>query len=97
MFLGSSELPGVQQLWKTRASSEHNFFGWLALLDYCWTGEWRQRHGLQDGDNCALCDQNPQNHQPSPPRVCFLSGGVDGCPLAFWLGGQSSGTGHVLG
>jgi hypothetical protein len=60
MFLGSSELLGVKQLWKTKAPGEHRFFRWLVLLDRCWTAERRRRHGLQDGDSCALCDQGSE-------------------------------------
>jgi hypothetical protein len=60
MFLGSSELLGARQLWKTKAPGEHKFFCWLVLLDRCWTTERRRRHGLQDDDSCALCDQVPE-------------------------------------
>jgi hypothetical protein len=60
MFLGSSELLGVRQLWKIKAPSEHKFFAWLVLQDRCWTSDRHQRHGLQADSTCALCDQNPE-------------------------------------
>jgi hypothetical protein len=60
MFFGSSELLGARQLWKTKAPGERKFFGWLVLLDRCWTAERRRRHDLQDGDSCALRDQEPE-------------------------------------
>jgi hypothetical protein len=57
MFYGSSELLGARQLWKVCAPGEHKFFGWLV----CWTAEWRHRHGLQDDDKCALCNQGSES------------------------------------
>lgn len=32
-------------------------FYWLGLHGRLWTGDRRKRHGLQDDDLCALCDQ----------------------------------------
>jgi hypothetical protein len=34
--------------------------GALALYERCWTATRRKRHGLQDDDACALCDQEPE-------------------------------------
>jgi hypothetical protein len=36
------------------------FFFWLALHKRLWTAERRKRHGLQDGDECALCAQETE-------------------------------------
>ena len=44
-------------VWKARVPPRVKFFAWLALQDRCWTAERRRRHGLQDSDSCALCDQ----------------------------------------
>lgn len=32
------------------------FFFWLALYRQCWTTERRKQQGLQDHNNCELCD-----------------------------------------
>jgi hypothetical protein len=33
---------------------ENTSFGWLALQDLYWTTEWRNGHGLQADNTCAL-------------------------------------------
>lgn len=35
-------------------------FFWYALHRRLWTSERRHRHGLQNSDTCALCDQAPE-------------------------------------
>ncbi|WVZ61528.1 hypothetical protein U9M48_011389 [Paspalum notatum var. saurae] len=56
-FLGATSLIGARVLWKTKVPSKIKFFAWLAIQDRCWTAERRRRHGLQEEDSCALCDQ----------------------------------------
>ncbi|WVZ53294.1 hypothetical protein U9M48_004260 [Paspalum notatum var. saurae] len=56
-FLGSTLLAGAKVIWKARVPPRVKFFAWLAIQDRCWTAERRRRHGLQDTDSCALCDQ----------------------------------------
>ncbi|WVZ68209.1 hypothetical protein U9M48_017172 [Paspalum notatum var. saurae] len=56
-FVGSTLLAGAKVVWKARVPPRVKFFAWLALQDRCWTAERRRRHGLQDSDSCALCDQ----------------------------------------
>jgi len=60
MFLGSSPVLGAKELWKTAAPARVRFFFWLCLHDRCWTGNRRFRHGLQQSDECVLCDQAPE-------------------------------------
>jgi hypothetical protein len=60
MFLGSSKLLGARRLWKIRVSGEHKFFEWLVLMDRFWMVERQHRHGLQDDDQCTLCDQGSE-------------------------------------
>lgn len=36
------------------------FFFWLGLHGRLWTAKRRRRHGLQQHDECALCDQEPE-------------------------------------
>lgn len=57
MFFGSTRPLGARQLWKTKAPPKVKHFFWLAMHGRCWTAERRYRHGLQDSDSCALCDQ----------------------------------------
>jgi hypothetical protein len=57
MFIGQSGLQGAAQLWKTKASSEHKFFFWLAMQDRCWTNDRRQRHGISNEATYTLCQQ----------------------------------------
>jgi len=59
-FIGMSFLRGAKELWKARAPSKCKFFFWLLLHDRLWTAARRMRHGLQDGDVCALCDQEQE-------------------------------------
>ncbi|WVZ65092.1 hypothetical protein U9M48_014513 [Paspalum notatum var. saurae] len=56
-FMGSTLLLGAKFVWKARVPPRVRFFAWLALQDRCWTAERRRRHGLQETDDCALCDQ----------------------------------------
>jgi hypothetical protein len=57
MFYRQSELLGARYLWKTKVPAEFKFFFWLALQDYCWTSQRRQRHGLTSDATYALCSQ----------------------------------------
>jgi hypothetical protein len=61
MFLGSSDLLGAKQLWKSKVLGEHKFFVWLVLQDRCWTSDRWHWHGLQEDNTCALCDQNSKH------------------------------------
>ncbi|GJN09933.1 hypothetical protein PR202_ga27987 [Eleusine coracana subsp. coracana] len=51
---------GAKLLWKTWSPPKVKFFLYLALHNWTWTAERRFRHGLQDSDVCALCDQAPE-------------------------------------
>jgi hypothetical protein len=42
---------------------------WLALHCRLWTAERRKRHGLQDDDGCALCDQEPETQWRTQPEI----------------------------
>jgi len=56
-FAGSTRLLGDKELWHTKAPPRVKLFFWLALHRRLWTSERRKRHGLQDNETCALCDQ----------------------------------------
>ena len=56
-FAGSTRLLGAKELWRTKAPPWVKLFFWLALHRRLWTADHRKRHGLQDDDACALCDQ----------------------------------------
>jgi hypothetical protein len=56
-FVGSTRFLGARELWRTKAPPRMKLFFWLALHRRLWTSERRKRHGLQDDDTCALCDQ----------------------------------------
>lgn len=60
-FCGSVKLAGANLLWKTWAPPRVKWFMTLALHRGTWTAERRKRHGLQDHDECALCDQDPES------------------------------------
>jgi len=59
-FHGSTSLLGAKELWSTKAPPRVKLFFWLALHRRLWTSECRMRHGLQDHDICALCDQGSE-------------------------------------
>ena len=59
-FVGSTKLLGAKELWRTKAPPKVKLFFWLALHRRLWTAERRKRHGLQDDDACALCDQHAE-------------------------------------
>ncbi|WVZ66620.1 hypothetical protein U9M48_015811 [Paspalum notatum var. saurae] len=59
-FLGSSFFLGAKFIWKTKVPPKVKFFAWLVAQDRCWTASRRRRHGLQDHDSCALCDQESE-------------------------------------
>jgi hypothetical protein len=59
-FAGSTKLLGASELWRARAPPRVKMFFWLALHRRLWTSERRKRHGLQDDDVCAMCDQAPE-------------------------------------
>jgi hypothetical protein len=59
-FAGSTKLLGGKELWHTKAPPRVKLFFWLALHRRLWTADRRKRHGLQDDDACALCDQAPE-------------------------------------
>lgn len=59
-FIGRTTLMGAKELWKASAPPRVKFFLWLALHGRLWTAERRRRHGLQDGDACALCGELPE-------------------------------------
>jgi hypothetical protein len=59
-FVGSTRMLGAKELWRTKAPPKVKMFFWLALHRRLWTVERRKRHGLQDEDGCALCDQEPE-------------------------------------
>jgi hypothetical protein len=56
-FARTTSLLGAKEVWKASAPSKVKFFFWLALHGHLWTAERRKRHGLQQNDVCALCDQ----------------------------------------
>ena len=60
MFLGSSQPFGAKLIWKTPAPPRVKFFWWLVMHGRCWTADRRFRHGLQESNSCALCDQAPE-------------------------------------
>ena len=47
-------------LWRTKAPPKVKLFFWLALHQKLWIANRRKRHGLQDDDACALCDQHTE-------------------------------------
>jgi hypothetical protein len=59
-FTGSTKLLGAKELWQAKAPPKVKMFFWLALHRRLWTAERRKRHGLQDDDACALCDQHAE-------------------------------------
>jgi hypothetical protein len=59
-FTAMASMCGAAELWKARAPAKCKFFFWLLLHDRLWTTARRKRHGLQDDDACALCDQEPE-------------------------------------
>ncbi|WVZ53275.1 LOW QUALITY PROTEIN: hypothetical protein U9M48_004243 [Paspalum notatum var. saurae] len=70
-FFGSTSFPGARILWKTRAPPKVKYFAWLAIQDRCWTAERYRRHGLQDTDACALCDQDIESMDDLLVGCCF--------------------------
>ncbi|WVZ99622.1 hypothetical protein U9M48_044891, partial [Paspalum notatum var. saurae] len=71
-FLGSSRMAGAKIIWRARVPQRVKFFAWLALQDRCWTGERRQRHGLQETDDCALCDQEVESMEHLLTRCSYV-------------------------
>ena len=59
-FIGQHPVEGARLLRKARAPPKCKFFIWLVLHDRCWTAARRRRHGLQDDDSCALCEQSQE-------------------------------------
>jgi hypothetical protein len=59
-FADSTKLLGAKELWRAKAPPKVKMFFWLALHRRLWTAERRKRHGLQDDDACALCDQHAE-------------------------------------
>ena len=58
-LIGQHPIKGAKVLRKTHAPPKCKFFVWLVLHHRCWMAEQRKRHGLQDDDTCALCNQSP--------------------------------------
>jgi len=59
-FAGSASLLGAKELWRVKAPPRVKLFFWHALHRRLWTSDRRKRHGLQDGDECALCNQESE-------------------------------------
>ncbi|XP_066344127.1 uncharacterized protein [Miscanthus floridulus] len=59
-FAGSTLLLGAKKLWRVKAPPRVKLFFWLTLHRRLWTAVRRKRHGLQDSDECALCNQEPE-------------------------------------
>ncbi|WVZ54786.1 LOW QUALITY PROTEIN: hypothetical protein U9M48_005535, partial [Paspalum notatum var. saurae] len=66
-------MAGAKVVWKARVQPRVRFFAWLALQDRCWTAERRQRHGLQETDDCALCDQAVETMEHLLTKCPFVS------------------------
>ncbi|WVZ90672.1 hypothetical protein U9M48_036954 [Paspalum notatum var. saurae] len=52
---------GANFIWKAKVPPKVKFFACLAAHDRCWTNDRRHRHGLQDSNLCALCDQEVES------------------------------------
>ncbi|WVZ65336.1 hypothetical protein U9M48_014716 [Paspalum notatum var. saurae] len=63
---------GAKVVWKARVPPRVRFFAWLALQDRCWTAERRRRHGLQETDDCALCDQTVESMEHLMTKCSFV-------------------------
>ena len=50
-------MAGAKLVWRATVLPKVKLFYWLGLHGRLWTGDRRKRHGLQDDDLCALCDQ----------------------------------------
>jgi len=59
-FIGRVHLAGAVELWKASSPPKVKFFFWEAMHGKLWTAERRRRHGQQQNDACALCDQEPE-------------------------------------
>lgn len=59
-FEGTTRFETGNLIWKTWAPPKVKFFMYIALHRRTWTAEGRMRHGLQDCDTCALCDQEQE-------------------------------------
>jgi hypothetical protein len=59
-FIVQFGVAGAKVLHKVRAPAKCKLFVWLALYDRYWTASRRKRHGHQDDDTCALCDQDSE-------------------------------------
>jgi hypothetical protein len=59
-FIGCTGLLGAKELRSTRAPPKVKLFFWLVLHGRLWTADRWKRHGLQDDDACALCNQRPK-------------------------------------
>lgn len=53
-------LLGAKELWKASAPPKAKPFFWLALHNRLWMADRRKRHGLQEDDKCAFCDQRSE-------------------------------------
>ena len=60
-FEGRVPMRGAKELWVVRCPHKVKFFFWIALHGRLWTAERRKRHGLQESDACALCDQHAEH------------------------------------
>lgn len=63
-FEGLIRLPGAEQLWSSAAPLHQKFFGWLAMLNRCWSADHLHDRGLPHQPMCTLCLQEPEtmNH-----------------------------------
>ena len=59
-FAGSTLLLGAKELWRVKAPPRVKLFFWLALHRRLWTFARRKWHGLQESDECALCNQEAE-------------------------------------
>ena len=60
-FQGRVTMRGAKEIWAVRCPHKVKFFFWIALHGRLWTAERRMRHGLQQNDDCTLCDQHAEH------------------------------------
>ena len=83
-FRGSHSLIDFSKLWKAKVQPKCKFFTWLWLRQRILTDDMLQTRGIDHGDLCSLCDQEPETatHMvlqcPYARTVWFL--------LAQWTG-----------
>lgn len=87
IFCDATKLAGATTLWKTWAPAKVKMFMFLALHGRTWTAERRKRHGLQDDDTCAMCDQLPEHVDHLLPH-CATAKEIWWLALS-WVGLQS--------